>query len=342
MTKEISAQVKKETSPSVLDAYTGKTILITGGRGFIGSALTQSLAAVNAKLILLDRSKAGVWMPEHDKAEVAVLNGDVTIPSTWESVLSGVDCIFHLASQDYIRGPDADPSLDLQINALSVLHMLEICRRSQFFPHIVFASSANLFGLVDSLPVNEDYLNSPLIPWVAHKLLAENYLRIYAEQYGIGSTILRLTNIYGPTPRRPFMNRVVINSMIAKALAGETLTLYVNHGCIRDYLFLSDVVQAFLLAGIPADPSARRSDMYVIGSGRGNTIAETWKLIADRVSLHTNKTVPVDIDLSIEVRPFEMRNFIANSMRFHSATGWEPRVGMTEGIDLTIQALTAS
>jgi len=324
---------------TITDAFNGKTILVTGGRGFIGSALAQFLAAVNGKLILLDRSTTSTWEPERHTAEVVFLKGDVSIRETWNSALPGVDYVFHLAGQEYVRGSEYDPLLDLQFNALPVLHLLETCRDHNYRPTIVFASSANLFGLAKSLPVNEDQRDNPLIPWTIHKLMAEGYFRAYAQQYGIHSIILRLANVYGPTARQSVMKRVVINGMIAKALAGEELTLYANHNCVRDYVFLADIIQAFLLAGIQTEAKEYKNGLYIVGSGEGKTIAETWQLIADRVNLHVNKNVVIKFDPLVDVGLFEMRNFIADSTRFQSTTGWKPRVGLIQGIDLTIQAL---
>jgi nucleoside-diphosphate-sugar epimerase len=128
--------------------------------------------------------------------------------------------------------------------------------------------------------------------------------------------------------------------VIARALTGENLVLYANHQCVRDYIFLTDVVQAFLLAGVKTGSNEGASKMFVVGSGEGKTIAEIWQLIADRVIFFTNKNVEVKLDLSVKVGAFEMRNFVADSTRFQSATGWRPQIEMAQGIDLTIQAFS--
>ena len=160
-----------------------------------------------------------------------------------------MDYVFHLAAKEYFYRSEYDPEQDLQFNALPILRLLEVCRVQTYRPKIVFASSANLFGLVDTLPVNEDNRDNPLTMWAVHKLTAENYLRLYAQQFGIQSITLRLANVYGPTARWSVMDRVVINKVIAKALDGEALVTYANQSCVRDYVFLDDVVSAFMLAG---------------------------------------------------------------------------------------------
>ena len=321
---------------TILDAYHGRTILITGGRGYIGSALAQSLAEVNCKLILLDHSIGNTWRPEHQKAEVLILHGDVSVRKTWDAALQGVDYVFHLAAQEYFYRSGYDPEQDLQFNTLPILRLLEVCRTQNYRPKIVFASSANLFGLVDTLPVNEDNRADPLTMWAIHKLTAEHYLKLYSQQFGIKSISLRLANVYGPTARWPVMTRVVINKLIAKALEGEALITYANQGCVRDYVFLKDVVQAFLLAGTYC--WSNKSHFYVIGSGEGETIADIWHLIADSVESHTGKNVPIRFDESVKIEPLELRSFVADTALFQSATGWKPQTGLTQGIDITVRA----
>ena len=321
---------------TILKAYHGKTVLITGGRGYIGSALARSFADVDCRLILLDQSGSDEWKPEGGKAEVSLFHGDTSVRKVWDAALPGTDTVFHLAAREYFYRSEHDPEQDFRFNALPVLHLLEACRVQSHRPSIVFASSANLFGLVDTLPVNEARGDDPLTLWAVHKLAAERYLRIYARQFGIGSVTLRLANVYGPSSRWAVMDRVVINKMINRALNGEELVTYANRDCVRDYVFLQDVVQAFLHAG--ACQEATRAPVYVIGSGEGKTIADTWKLIADSVRSNTGRKVAIRWDPSVEVEPLELRSFVADSKRFRDATGWKSRTGLAQGIDATVRA----
>ena len=261
----------------------------------------------------------------------------VTYPFETHGMMSypGVDYVFHLATKETLfPRPEYDPESDFKFNALPVLHLLEACRARNYRPGIVFASSANLFGLVDTLPVTEDNGDDPLTVWSVHKRTAEHYFQLYSRQFGINAITLRLGNVYGPTARRPVMTRVVINKIIAKALNGETVTTYANQGCVRDYVFLKDVVQAFLLAG--AYCGSNKNPFYVIGSGEGETIRDVWHLIADSVKLHTGKNVPIRCDESVKIEPIEWRNFVADTTRFRKLTGWKPRTKLAQGIHSTV------
>lgn len=321
---------------TILDAYYGRTILISGGRGYIGSALTQFLTDVNCKLILLDQLPGDAWRPIGQAAEVLMFNGDVSVSKTWEDALPGVDYVFHLAAREYFYRSEFDPEVDLQFNALPILRLLEVCRTQNYRPKIVFASSANLYGLVDTLPVNENNRDDPLTIWAVHKLAAEHYLRVYAQKFDIKSTTLRLTNVYGPTARWSVINRVIINKVIARAIGGEILFTYTNQDCIRDYVFLEDVVQVFLLAG--AYCRSPKSTVYVIGSGEGKTIADAWQLIAGNVRSHIGKNIPIRFDDSVKIEPLELRSFVADTKRFQDTTGWKPQTTLTQGIDITVRA----
>jgi nucleoside-diphosphate-sugar epimerase len=247
-----------------------------------------------------------------------------------------VDYVFHLAAREYFYRSEYDPEQDLKFNALPILRLLEVCRRHAYRPKIVFASSANLFGLADTLPVNEDNRDNPLTMWAVHKLTAENYLRLYAQQFDLQSITLRLANVYGPTACWSAMDRVVLNKVIAKALNGEALVTYANRSCVRDYVFLDDIVSAFMLAGTCC--GSTKNFVYVIGSGEGKSIADVWQLIADCVKSHIGQNVPIRSDDSVKIEPLEWRNFAADTHRFYNATGWQPRTRMTQGIDNTIRA----
>lgn len=320
---------------SLLRAYRGQTVLISGGRGYIGSLLTQALSHAECRLILVDRSPADVWMPRHHDAEVSIVRGDVSERETWDVLLRGVDRVFHLAGLEYTQRADHDPVRDLYSNALPVLHLVEACRERRLRPGIIFVSSANIFGAVKTLPVNEEHADAPLVPWSLHKLLGEKYLSVYAQRLGITSTILRLPNVYGPTARPSVATRVVINRVIAEALAGAPLMLYGNRDCLRDYMFIEDVVDALLVAGAHVD----NGRTYVVGSEEGVRIADVWNVIAQSIRAHTGAAVPICLDPAVELDAFELREFVADAERFRRATGWGPRVRLAEGIDATVRYL---
>jgi len=318
----------------ILDQYTDKTILITGGSGYIGSALTQAFSRIDCNLKLLFRSSENSWKPKLNKANVSLLYGDVSYRQLWETILNDVDYVFHLAAVEGVE----NFRREIEVNAISMLHLLDVCCSIKKFPKIVYSSSANIFGNVKENPVNETFRDNPASTWSIHKLLAEQYLRVYYEKCNINSVILRLSNVYGPVPYENVMTRMVLNKVIHLALNGETLNLYNNHNCVRDYIFIDDVVRAFLLAGSIEDHLCE-GQFYVIGSQEGKLISDVWKLIAKKVSDKINKEVNIKTNESVKLEPMAMRNFISDITCFNKATGWYPSITLEKGVESTVNAL---
>jgi len=324
-------------SAKITDSYLGKTILISGGRGYIGSTLTQALAKIKCKIIILDKLPKNYWLPKNPKAEIYIIKGDISLQKTWESVLPGVDYLFHLAALEYNR-VNFNVLHDYQVNAFAVIYLLELCKNKKYRPKIIFSSSANIFGLVNKLPISEIIPSNPTSLWSVHKLVAENYLHIYAQKFGIKSVILRLANVYGPSVNPHAVANVIINKAIIQALNSQHLTLFTNKECIRDYIYIDDVINAFLIAG-SSDCLLRDDNFYIIGSGEGNKIVDVWKLIAQKVKRLSGKKVKLGVNNNIKLEPFDRRNFIADTTLFSKMTGWKPNVFLERGIELTIKAL---
>jgi nucleoside-diphosphate-sugar epimerase len=318
--------------------YKGKTVLVTGAAGFIGSKMSRSLSTINCRILLLDLSEQLSYIPDNAVADIKYIQADITSSSCWQSVLPGVDYLFHFAALEYNRR-DFDIMRDLRVNVVSVYYLLECCRKNNLHPKIIFSSSANISGIVDKLPVDETLPDNPLSLWSAHKLLAENYLRIYALRYGIESLILRLANVYGPTANEDVQTNAVINRVIATALSGSNLTTYPNRNCPRDFIYIDDVVLAFLHAGT-IDRTIYDGRFYVIGGGQSKTIAQIWQIIADKLKVCTNRDISVETDDSPKLEPLDMRQFVADYSAFRNITGWKPKITIDKGIELTVRALS--
>lgn len=291
-------------------SYVGKNILITGGTGYIGSLLVESFNSIDCTVI--------------------VSNDDVSNKSTWEDIInSEIDFVFHLAAVEV--GSDT-VERDLNVNAVSVLHMLQTCVEKKCNPKIIFSSSTNVFGDVDEDIVNENIKSNPQAEWSAHKLLAENYMRIYSSRYGLNTIVLRLPNVYGPVPKKETINRMVINKVIKYGIENKQLKLYSNKDCYRDFIFVEDVVDAFMKIGL-ADDDVFDGSFFVVGSNELVTISDVWNIITDKIG--EVSTLVEDVELN----PIEMRSFVGDYTKLNEAVGWKPKVNLETGIERTVEDL---
>ena len=294
------------------DVYSSKKVLITGQRGYLGSMLRVALQNLGC--------------------DIKTFGGDVSVKEDWSSNLDKVDIVFHLAAIEY--DATKDPYRDLNTNAVSVLHLFESCKLKSISPKVIFASSSNIFSRAKSLPITENEKDSPASIWSAHKLLAENYLNVYSDQLGATSSSLRLSNVYGPSTTTELSKRTALNKMIDRALSNRKIKLFNNCQCIRDWVYIEDVVDAFLLAGTIED---KKFHNFLIGSESENTIAQTAQIIIDEVENNLGKNVKIDYGKDTKLPAMAMRNYAPNCELFKSTTGWYPKYDLKNGIKLTVE-----
>ena len=237
-------------------------------------------------------------------------SGDLSYKKVWKKNLEKeTDIIFHLAAAE---GKDKDISM----NSKSVLALLEVCVEMEIKPKIIFASSTNVFGLTDKRVINEKVKSLPLSEFSAHKILGENYLKQFYKKYKIPSIILRIPNIYGPS-----------------SIKKKNLKLFNNRNFLRDFLYIDDVVNAFLICSL-INKKFYDAKFYILSSQEKTTILDVWKIILNKTN---NKNLTIDNKNLLS--PMEYRNFTADSSKFRSLTNWNSKTKISKGIDLTIDFL---
>lgn len=314
--------------PSVIGFYKSKRVLITGAGGYIGSSVARFLSELDCDLILQTyHNSVALSSP---KSSIVTINADFNKPDFWTRLLDKrPDIVFHFAENDY---KDPDPAKQLSGSALLVLRLLEYCKKASLRPKIIFASSSNLVGWPNELPVTEDVPDAPLTMYAIHKLLAEKYLSYYSREFGFSAITLRLANVYGPTLDREVTLRAVVNRMIAGGLSGK-LQLYVNRSCVRDYVYIDDVVDAFIRVGTI---EVHNRPYYLIGSGAGITIEALAKLIAEILEKKGLARPSIDVDDNSPVLEVEKRNFVADTANFRNITQWRSDTTLEQGIGKTV------
>ncbi len=312
----------------ILSHFKKKCILITGASGYLATNLVNALKDVDCVIIRLSRAK--VLPAMSSRAKIVDMHGDLCVKETWERAIKGVDIVYHLAAQTSVHVAKEDPYADLQANVVPMLNLLETCRHMNSNPIILFSGTVTQVGIVESLPVDETRRDMPITLYDVHKLMAENYLAHYCHEEIVQGATLRLANVYGPGPSGN-AGRGVLNRMIQKALAGEALTIYGKGDCMRDYVYVDDVICAFLTAATNIDNL--NGKQFVIASAQGHTIAQAINLVADQAAQRTKQRVEVKhIEPPSEMSPIEARSFVADTGLFERATGWHSKHSLVDGI----------
>jgi nucleoside-diphosphate-sugar epimerase len=319
-------------------ALSGKTVAITGAAGFLGARTAARLAGADCTIIRVARSPQRPI--DHAVAAVLDVTGDLSERSVWDRVVEA-DVVFHFAAQTSVAAADADPDADFRANVMPLRHLVAACRDRQRRPIVLLAGTVTEAGVPRRWPVNEDVPDAPITVYDRHKLIAENDLKTAAAEGTLRGATLRLANVYGPGAHGRRADRDVLNRMIGAAVIGQPLTIYGTGQHLRDYVFVEDVVDAFLAAAGHIERVNARH--FVIGSGTGISIREAFELIAARVEARTGRRVPViTAEPPAPLSPIDERNFVADPSRFAAATGWRASRSLSDGIDRTIEALTCA
>lgn len=321
---------------SSLNYYGGKTILITGASGFIGTAMVRALSEVDCKLICLTTGNREVEIVPDSRTRITNRIGNIRDPSIWEQILEEIDIVFHFAAQTSSRFANENPVEDMDINLVPVVRFIETCQKKEIRPDFILSGTVTQVGMTADYPVDETRRDIPITTYDISKLAAEKYLQYYSREMGGRSVTLRLANVYGPGSRSSRPDRGILNMMVAKAIAGQPLTVYGDGDYVRDYIYIDDVVKAFLAAGEKIQNL--NGNYYVVGSGKGCSIKKMAETVADLTAKLTDTYVgihhaPVPQDLS----QIEFRHFVADTSRFRRDSSWKPAFSLQKGVRRTIE-----
>ncbi len=220
-------------------------VLVTGGAGFIGSHVLRLLQG-KAQVTVLDNLTSG--SRSHIPSGMEFVEGDVRDAAVVEKLFAHrhFDAVIHLAAQTMVPDSIANPILDCQINLKGLLQILENCRNYQV-PHVLFSSSAAVYGDNPNVPLLETETLQPLSPYGITKMTAEHYLRVYHELYGINATVFRFANVYGERQGEKGEGGVI--SIFCRLLSGnQGVTIYGDGSQTRDFVYAGDIAQAMVAA----------------------------------------------------------------------------------------------
>lgn len=294
---------------------TGRTILVTGGAGFIGSHIVDAVCEQN-EVRVLDTLSSGSRTNVAPNAEL--IEGNICDQDTLNMAMEGVDIVFHKAAIVSVPESVERPQECHHVNGTATLNLLEEARAND--SRVVFASSAAIYGHPDSVPISEDAPKRPTSPYGLEKLSSDYYTEIYAERYGVETVNLRYFNVYGPRQTGGQYSGV-ISTFLEQARASEPITVEGDGKQTRDFVHVDDVVQANLLAATTEATGAS----YNIGTGSSISIRELAAMI--------QKHVDTDSDIVHKTpRPGDIEYSEADISKATSQLGYTPTVTVEDGL----------
>ena len=307
-----------------------QTVLVTGGGGFIGSRLcerlVQSGATVRAFVRYTSRAEIGLlrFLEPDILKKVEIIRGDLRDFSAVEQASRGVDIVFHLGALISIPYSYVHPVETVQTNLLGTLNILEACRKSG--AKLVHTSTSEVYGTALRVPIDEDHPLQGQSPYSASKIGADKLVESYFRSFGLPTVTVRPFNTYGPGQS----TRAVIPTIITQALAGGVVRLG-NLDAIRDFTYLDDTVEGFLLT---AQADTWNGETYNLGSGEEISIGAIAALIFRLMG----KQAEIQLEKS-RLRPekSEVLRLISDNRKAKLELGWQPTVGMEEGLQRTIR-----
>ncbi len=253
----------------------------------------------------------------------------------WHALLSNTDAIFHLAAQTSHIESMNDPLADLAANCGVTLKLLEACREHAPEAAFVMPGTVTQAGRVKAVPAGESLPDWPVSIYDAHKLTCEKYLYVYAQNYGLKTTTLRLANVFGERQQVNNPRRGILNYMLKRALTGDPITIYEPGDFVRDCSYIQNVVDALLLAA--ASPHTNGKS-YVFGSGQGLKFYEMIDQLVEQVHAVTGLAADVHwVPFPSDEKRIDVGDFIADNRKFRAHTGWSERVDFAAGLRNTVE-----
>ncbi len=316
-----------------MNEFKDARVLITGGCGFIGSMLARRLLQGGAKVTLVDSLiplYGGNLANIADIRDQVWLNiADVRDPHAMAQLIRNQDYLFNLAGQTSHVDSMTDPFTDLEINATAQLSILEAVRKFNPSIRIVFASTRQLYGKPQYLPVDEKHPIVPVDINGIHKLAGEGYHMLYHKVYGVASTCLRLTNTYGPGMRVKDARQTFLGIWVKLLLNGQSIQVFGDGEQLRDFNYVDDAVDALVAAALRKEAIGEVMNL-------GSSEVTGLRRLAERlVAVHGAGTWEL-VPFPAERKAIDIGDYYGDWAKAKQLLGWAPRVGLDEGLRRTL------
>jgi len=294
-------------------------VLVTGGAGFIGSNLVDRLVESSHKVTVLDNLSTGnIANLDKVKEKINFINIDIA-KDKLDNYFENIDYVFHLAGLADIVPSIENPKAYFEVNLFGTLNVLEASKIKKI-KKFIYAASASCYGIPKDYPTNEKSKIDPKYPYALTKYLAEEAVLHWTKVYKMPSISLRFFNAYGPRSRTTGAYGAVFGVFLAQKLANKPLTIVGDGNQTRDFIYVSDLVEAIILAA----EKGKNSEIYNIGGGKETSINTIAKMISDS-------------KVYIPKRPGEPDRSLADITKIKSELNWKPKIDIEEGVKMLIK-----
>ena len=317
---------------SYVDQFQGKKVLITGGLGFIGSNLAHQLVKLGAHVLIVDSlipQYGGNLFNVYDiEDRVRVNIADVRDRSSMDYLVQGQDYLFNLAGQVSHLDSMTDPFTDLEINCRSQLSILESCRYNNPGVKVVFASTRQIYGVPDYLPVDERHLVHPTDVNGINTMAGEWSHIVYNNVYGVRAASLRLTNTFGPRMRVCDARQTFLGLWFRLVLEGKEVAIYGDGRQVRDLNYVDDVVDALLRIAVDEEANGQ---VYNLGGDEPINLLHLAELMIEVAGTGSYRLVPWPGNR----KKIDIGDYYGDYRKIRSKLGWCPRVSLRDGLQRT-------
>jgi nucleoside-diphosphate-sugar epimerase len=316
-----------------LASFKDRNTLITGGLGFIGSTLALRLVEAGARVTVIDslipEYGGNLFNVEPVKDDIRINISDVRDEHAMKYLVRGQDFLFNLAGQTSHVDSMQNPFPDLEINARAQLSILEACRKHNPGIKIVFASTRQMYGAPQYLPVDERHPLQPVDVNGVNKMAGEWYHLVYNNVYGIRSAVLRLTNTYGPRMRVKDARQTFLGIWIRRLLEEKPILVFGDGKQVRDFNYVDDVVAALMLAAATDDANGA---IFNLGADDPINLRHTAELMIRVFGAGRYDVVPFPPDR----KAIDIGDYYADYRKIRSTLGWLPETRLEEGLRSTL------
>ncbi|MFQ5601410.1 MAG: SDR family oxidoreductase [Candidatus Krumholzibacteriia bacterium] len=301
--------------------------LVTGGAGFIGSNLVETLVRRGDSVVVLDNFSTGKRENlEPVAGRVKVIDGSITDLPTVRRVMEGVDFVLHQAALASVQRSVDDPLTSNEVNVKGTLNVL-VGARDAGVKRVVYAASSSAYGDTEELPKHETVLPRPMSPYAVQKWVGEQYCKVFSDLYGLDSVALRYFNVFGPRQDPNSHYAAVIPIFVTRLLGDATPTIFGDGEQSRDFTFIDNVVSANLKA---CEGGPKNGRVVNVACGERFTLNELHRTLCNLIG--TNRGPNYD-----DPRPGDVRHSMADISRARDLLGFEPEVDFRAGLERTIE-----